>query len=143
MAAAAAAAAAAMVVAAVAAAMEVGGYVERARGEEIGVTRMQVRVPRIHIGDNLAHIKAMRLANVQTFGSNVWRPNINLSAPQIDFSFGADRKMVILYVYLCNITKKSRFWRRYADKKTIKMVILRVPSSAKENKFNTVLCVSA
>ena len=31
-----------------------GGYVERARGEEIGVTRMQVRVPRIHIGDNLA-----------------------------------------------------------------------------------------
>ena len=58
---------------------------ERARGEEIGVTRMQVRVPRIHIGDNLAQIKAMRLANVQTFGSNVWRPNINLSAPQIDF----------------------------------------------------------
>ena len=53
---------------------------ERARGEEIGVTRMQVRVPRIHIGDNLAQIKAMRLANVQTFGSNVWRPNINLSA---------------------------------------------------------------
>ncbi len=46
-----------------------GGYVERARGEEIGVTRMQVRVPRIHIGDILAHIKAMRLANVQTFGS--------------------------------------------------------------------------
>jgi hypothetical protein len=46
-----------------------GGYVERARGEEIGVTRMQVRVPRIHIGDNLAQIKAMRLANVQTFGS--------------------------------------------------------------------------
>ena len=57
-----------------------------------------VRVPRIHIGDNLAKIKAMRLANVQTFGSNVWRPNINLSAPQIDFSCGADRKMVIFYV---------------------------------------------
>ena len=102
-----------------------------------------VRVPRIRIGDNLAQIKAMRLANVQTFGSNVWRPNINLSAPQIDFSCGADRKMVIFYVYLRNITKKSRFWRRYADKKKIKMVILRVPSSAKENKFNTVLCVSA
>ena len=76
---------------------------------EIGVTRMQVSVPRIHIGDNLAQIKAMRLANVQTFGSNVWRPNINLSAPQIDFSCGADRKMVIFYVYLRNITKKSRF----------------------------------
>jgi hypothetical protein len=81
---------------------------------------MQVRVPRIHIGDNLAQIKAMRLANVQTFGSNVWRPNINLSAPQIDFSCGADRKMVIFYVYLRNITKKSRFWRRYADKKKLR-----------------------
>ena len=104
---------------------------------------MQVRVPRIHIGDNSAQIKAMRLVNVQTFGSNVWRPNIHLSAPQIDFSCGADRKMVIFYVYLHNITKKSQFWRRYADKKKIKMVILQVPSSAKENKFNTVLCVSA
>ena len=41
---------------------------------EIGVTRMQVRVPRIHIGDNLAQIKAMRLANVQTLAPNVWRP---------------------------------------------------------------------
>jgi hypothetical protein len=92
-------AAAAMVAAAVAAAMAVGREMEEARrGEEIGVTRMQVRVPRIHIGDNLAHIKAMRLANVQTFGSNVWRPNINLSAPQIDFSCGADKKMVIFYV---------------------------------------------
>ena len=79
-----------------------------------------VRVPRIHIGDNLAQIKAMRLANVQTFGSNVWRPNINLSAPQIDFSCGADRKMVIFYVYLRYITKKSRFWRRYADKKKLR-----------------------
>jgi hypothetical protein len=55
----------------------------------------------------------------------------------------ADRKMVIFYVYLRNITKKSRFSRRYADKKIIKMVLLRVPSSAKETKFNTVLCVSA
>ena len=64
-----AAAAAAMVAAAVAAAMTVGREIEVARGEEIGVPRMQVRVPRIHIGDNLAQIKAMRLANVQTFGS--------------------------------------------------------------------------
>jgi len=64
-------------------------WVERARGEEIGVTLVQ--------------IKTMQLANVQTFGSNVWRPNINLSAPQIDFSCGADRKMVIFYVYLRNI----------------------------------------
>jgi hypothetical protein len=81
---------------------------------------MQVRVPRIHIGDNPAQIKAMRLANVQTFESNVWRPNINLSAPQIDFSCGADRKTVIFYVYLCNITKKSQFSRKYADKKTLR-----------------------
>ena len=36
---------------------------------EIGVTRMQVRVPGIHIGDNSAQIKAMRIANVLTFGS--------------------------------------------------------------------------
>ena len=81
---------------------------------------MRVRVPHIHIGDNLALIKAMRLANVQTFGSNVWRPNINLSAPQIDFSCGADRKMVFFYVYLRNITKKSPFWCRYTDKKIIR-----------------------
>ena len=86
-----------------------GGLMKPMASLEIGVTRMQVSVPRIHIGDNLAQIKAMRLANVQTFGSNVWRPNINLSAPQIDFSCGADRKMVIFYVYLRNITKKSRF----------------------------------
>jgi len=113
---------------------------------------MQVRVPHIHICDNLAQIKAMRLANVQTFGSNVWRPNRVLSAPQIDFSCGVDRKMVIFcgvdrkmvifYVYLRNITKKSRFSADTQTKK-IKMVILRVPLSAKENKFNTVLCVSA
>ena len=30
---------------------------------------LRVRVPHIHIGDNLAQIKAMRLLNVQTFGS--------------------------------------------------------------------------
>ena len=65
---------------------------------EIGVTRMQVRVPRIHIGDNSAQIKAMRLANVQTFGSNVWRPNRVLSVPQIDSICYADRKMVNLFV---------------------------------------------
>jgi hypothetical protein len=54
------AAAAAMVVAAVAAAMEVDR--ERPdRGEEIGVTRMQVRVPRIHIGDNLRECSNIRV----------------------------------------------------------------------------------
>ena len=59
---------------------------------EIGVTRMQVSVPRIHIDDNSAQIKAMRLANVQTFGSNVWRPNRVLSTPQIDSICGVDKK---------------------------------------------------
>jgi hypothetical protein len=40
---------------------------------------------------------------------------------------------------------KSRFYRADDDTqiKNIKMVFLRVNSSAKENKFNTVLCVSA
>jgi hypothetical protein len=36
---------------------------------EIEVTHMQVRVTRVQIGDNLAQCRAMRLANVQTFGS--------------------------------------------------------------------------
>jgi hypothetical protein len=69
---------------------------------EIGVTHMQVRVPCIHIGDNSAQIKAMRLANVQTFESNVWRPNRVLSTPQIDSICGVDRKMVI-FMCICII----------------------------------------
>ena len=36
---------------------------------EIGVTCMQVSGPCIQIGNNLAQIKAMLLANVQIFGS--------------------------------------------------------------------------
>jgi hypothetical protein len=36
---------------------------------EIEVTHMQVRVTRVQIGNNLAQSRAMRLANVQTFGS--------------------------------------------------------------------------
>ena len=47
--------------------------------------------------------------------SNIWVPmfgvqtskNRVLSVPQIDSICGADRKMVIFYVYLRNITKKS------------------------------------
>ena len=66
-----------------------------------------------------------------------------LSAPQIDSICGEERKMVNLYVYLRNITKKSRYFNADTQIKKIKMVLLRVPSSAKENKFNTVLCVSA
>ena len=94
---------------AVTVAAAIGGLMKPMVRLEIGVTRIQVRVPLIHIGDNLAHIKAMRPANVQTFGSNVWCPNRVLSAQQIDSICGADRKMVIFYVYLRNITKKSRF----------------------------------
>jgi hypothetical protein len=48
-----------------------------------------------------------------------------------------------LYVYLRNITKKSQFYRADTQIKNIKMVFLRVPLSVKENKFKTVLCVSA
>ena len=74
---------------------------------EVGVTRMQVRVLCIQIGDYLAQRKAIRLANVQTFWPNVWRRNRVLSVPQIDLSVCADRKMVNVYVYLRNFTKKS------------------------------------
>ena len=63
--------------------------------------------------------------------------------PQIDLSVCADINMVNLYVYLRNITKKSQFYRADTQIKNIKMVFLRVPSSVKENKFKTVLCVSA
>ena len=42
---------------------------------------LRVRVPRIHIGDNLAQIKAMRLANVQTFGSQC----LASKRPKIEF----------------------------------------------------------
>ncbi len=70
-----------------------------------------VRVPRIQLGDNLVQIQAMRLANVQTFGLNVWWPNRVLSVPQIDVFACADIKMVNLYVYLRNFTKKSWFYR--------------------------------
>jgi hypothetical protein len=52
----------------------------------------QVRVPRKRIGDNLVQIKAMRLAKVQTFNPNVWRPNRVLSVPRyIDLPARADK----------------------------------------------------
>ena len=84
-----------------------------------------MRVPHIKFGDNLAQIKAMRLANVQHSGANVWRPNRVLSMPQIDLSARADRKMVNLCVYLCNFTKKLRFDRTNNTQiQNNKMVIL-------------------
>ena len=79
--------------------------------------KAQISVPCIHIGDNLAQIKVICQVNVQTFGSNVWHPNRVIAAPQIDSICGADIKMVIFNVYPRNITKKSQFLCRYADKK--------------------------
>ena len=76
-------------------------------------------------------------------GPNVWHPNRVLSVPQIDLSVCSDRKMVSLYVYLRNFTKKSQFHRAGTQIKNIKMVFLRVPSSAKKKPSRTVLCVSA
>jgi hypothetical protein len=70
-----------------------------------------VRVPHIYISDNLVQIKAMCLVNVQTFRSQCLASNRVLSVPQIDLSVCTDRKMVNLYAYLRNITKKSRFYR--------------------------------
>ena len=89
--------------------------------------------------------------NASSECSKIWTPmfgvqtskNRVLSAPQIDSICGEERKMVNLYVYLSNITKKSRYFNADTQIKKIKMVVLRVPSSKKENKFNTVLCVSA
>jgi len=45
---------------------------------------------------------------VSMFGVQTSKNRV-LSVPQIDLSVCADRKMVNLYVYLRNITKKSRF----------------------------------
>ena len=74
---------------------------------EVGVTRMQVRVPCIQIGGYLVQSRVMHLANVQTFGPNVWHPNRVLYVPQIGVSVWAGIKMVNLYEYLRNFRKKS------------------------------------
>ena len=87
---------------------------------EIGVTSMQVSVPRIHIGDNSVQINVMRLANVQTFGSNVWHTNRVLAAPKIDSICGADRKMVI-FMCICVISQRNHKFS--ADTQTKKKLI--------------------
>jgi hypothetical protein len=56
-------------------------------------------------------------SDVSSECSNIWVPmfgvqtskNRVLSAPPIDSICGADRKLVIFYVYLRNITMNSRF----------------------------------
>ena len=44
---------------------------------------------------------------------------------------------------ICVKSQRNHDFSAYADKKKFKMVLRQVPSSAKENNFNTVLCVSA
>ncbi len=70
-----------------------------------------IGVPRILLVDNLAQNREMRLANAYPEGPNVWHLHRLLSVPQIDLSACADRKIVILYVYLRYFTKKSRLYR--------------------------------
>ena len=77
---------------------------------EIGGTRMQVKVTRLQLGNNLVQSRAMCIANVQTFGSQC----LASKRPKTEFylrnlSVCADRKTVNLYVYLRNITNKSQF----------------------------------
>jgi hypothetical protein len=92
----------------------------------------------------LAQIKAMRLANVQTFGSNVWRPNIKIYLRADRFLAAAQIEKWSFFMCSCVISQSNHdFGADTQIKKKNKMVIRRVPSSAKENNFNTVLCVSA
>jgi hypothetical protein len=94
-----------------------------------------IGVPRILLGDYLAQSRAMFLVNAyleryQCLASS----DRLLSVPQIDLSAGADRKMVIFYVYLRYFTKKSRLYR--TDTQIKKWC-------AKERPSHTVLCISA
>ncbi len=98
-----AAAAAAVVVAVVA--MAVG------KRPEVREESNVIGVPRILLGNNLAQNRAMRLANAYPEGPNVWHLHRLLSVLQVDLSARADRKMVILYVYLRYFTKKSQLYR--------------------------------
>jgi hypothetical protein len=52
--------------------------------------------------------------------------NRDLAAPQPDLSVCADRKIVILYVYLHNFTKKSRFYRAATQIENFSMVFFRL-----------------
>jgi hypothetical protein len=83
-------------------------------------------VPHIQIDDNLAHIKS----DASSECPNIWVPmfgiqtvkNRDLAVPQPDLSVCADRKIVILYVYLRNFTKKSQFYRAATQIEFFKMV---------------------
>ena len=49
--------------------------------------------------------------------------NRDLTAPQSDLSVCTDRKIVILYVYLCKFTKKSQFKKTAMQIENFKMVL--------------------
>ncbi len=51
---------------------------------------------------------------------NVWHLDRVLSVPQIDLSACADKKMVILYVYLHICTKKTQYYRTDMQMKKIR-----------------------
>ncbi len=97
---------------------------------------MEIGVPRTLLGDYLARIKAMRLANAYLERSQCLASRQTFICAADNLSARADRKMVIFYVYLFYFLKKSRFYRTDTQIKTI-------PLSAKEKPSHTILCVSA
>ncbi len=119
---------------AVAAAAAAAAVVAMAVGErpEAREESNVIGVSRILLCNNLAQNRAMRLANAYPEGPNVWRLHRLLSVPQIDLSARADRKMVILYVYLHYFTKKSQLYRIEDTqiKKVVQTKNFRTPSYA-------------
>jgi hypothetical protein len=98
---------------------------KRWRGQRQGggpEVRVEIGAQRTLLGNNFAHIKAMRLANVYLERSQCLASRQILSVLQIDLSARADRKMVIFYVYLLYFLKKSRFHRTDTQVKTIPSV---------------------
>ena len=98
---------------------------KRWRGQRQGggpEVRVEIGAQRTLLGNNFAHIKAMRLANVYLERSQCLASRQILSVLQIDLSARADRKMVIFYVYLRYFLKKSRFHRTDTQVKTIPSV---------------------
>ena len=79
------------------------------------------------------------------FGNQTGKNRV-LSVPQIDLSVHADRKMVILYVYLRNFTKKAQFYRADTQIKNFRTKILRWFSFVCEEKSFThrpmCICIS-
>jgi hypothetical protein len=79
-------------------------------------------VPGIQLGNYLAQSREMFLANAYLESSQFLQIDSVLSAPQIDLSACSDKKMVILYLYLCICTTKTRFYRTDAQIQKIERV---------------------